>query len=437
MSHRNARWSLGLAVVLATGGLAAGCGSSSDGTTSTGSGGGATAAASTPSTGASTTASSGGDALGTPRKATGDPLVVAMINLETGPVTFPEMRQGAQAAIDYVNDYAGGINGRPIKLVSCATDGTPATSQRCANQLIEKHPVFVLGGADSGGSGAFPVWERAKLAYVGGVPFTPTESNAPNAVTFVSLAVADNAAMVKYAKDNLGVNSASIMETDDTQGKYTGDIIANVMANVGIKVNRVPIAPGASDMSSQAASAIGSSPDLVYNETPGACPAALKALQAVGFTGKLAGIDSCTSPPAITAAGSAAEGLYFAQPLISLDADDPQAKLAQAALAKYAPKDIALNTVALAGFASVMNIQDTLSKLSGDLTTDAILKAFRTGSDHPNFLAHAYTCDGKQVPAQSAVCDPFQKIKQVKGGKVVTVSDDWVNGAQYYKPPAS
>jgi branched-chain amino acid transport system substrate-binding protein len=435
MLRRHARWFGASVALLATGALMAGCGSSSDDSTSTTAA--STPATSTPSTGSDTTATSGGDALGTPNKATGEPLVFAMINLETGPVTFPEARQGAEAAAEYVNNYLGGINGRPIKIESCSADGTPATSQRCANQLVEKHPVAVLGGGDTGASGAFPVWERAKLAYLGGLPLTPIESNAPNAVTFISIVVGDNAAMVKYAKDTLGVSSASIMETDDTQGKYTADIIANVMKNVGIETNRVPVTPGASDQSSQAASAIGSNPDMVYNETPGACPAALKALQSVGFSGKLAGIDSCSSPPAIAAAGSAAEGLYFAQPLLSPDADDPQAKLVGAALAKYGPKDMAVNTFALASFAAVMNIQDTLSKIDGDLTTDAILKAFRTGSDHPNFLAHPYTCDGKQVPAQSAVCNGFQKIKQVKDGKVVTVTDDWVDGAQYYKPPAA
>ena len=35
---------------------------------------------------------------GTPKKATGSPYVFGMINDETGPVTFPEARQGAIAA---------------------------------------------------------------------------------------------------------------------------------------------------------------------------------------------------------------------------------------------------------------------------------------------------------------------------------------------------
>ena len=47
---------------------------------------------------------------GTPKKATGTPYTFGMINDETGAVTFPEARQGAIAAVNYVNNYLGGIN---------------------------------------------------------------------------------------------------------------------------------------------------------------------------------------------------------------------------------------------------------------------------------------------------------------------------------------
>jgi branched-chain amino acid transport system substrate-binding protein len=416
------RWAAALAALATMGMFAAGCGSDSKSSGSDKS----ASSQSTPSA----------DALGSPKKATGDPIVLGLLNIESGPVTFPEYRLAAQAAVDYVNNYKGGVNGRPLKIEACATDGQPATSARCANQIADKKPLLILGGADTGAPGAFAVWKRKNLAYIGGVPFTPVESNASNAATFISIVVADNAAAVTYAKEKLGVKKASIIQTSDTQGKYTGSIIANVMKNVGIDAKVVNVAPDQADLSSAAASAIESTPDMVYVETPNACPAALTSLKSVGFSGKLMGIDPCTSPPALKAAGAAAEGLYFAQPFTSLDADDADAKLANAVFQKYAPKDIALDSIALAGLASVMNLQATLSKLDkSKLNTAGILGAFKEGTDHPNFLAHPYTCDGKQVPAQAAVCNSYQLIKQIKSGKVSTASD-WVTGASNYKPPA-
>src|SRR4051812_822775 len=187
--------------------VAAGCGSSNSSTSTAASSSSMTAAA--PAAGA----------LGTPKKASGSPLVLGLLNLESGPVTFPEYRQAAEAAAQYVNNYKGGIGGRPVKIVSCATDGQPATSARCASQVLDKKPVAILGGADIGGPGAFKVYQRAKISYVGGIPFTPVESNAPNAGIFISISTGDKAAAGEDAEEAPGVKKAPPNYTPATQGK--------------------------------------------------------------------------------------------------------------------------------------------------------------------------------------------------------------------------
>jgi branched-chain amino acid transport system substrate-binding protein len=418
-------WAAGLVAVVAAGAFAAGCGSGDD-------------KSSTSSSKSSTTSSSATadatSALGTPKKATGQPIVLGLLNIESGPVTFPEYRQAAEAAVKYINDYKGGIGGRPVQLASCATDGQPSTSARCAGQISDKKPIAILGGADTGGPGSFPVWKRSDMAVMGGIPFTPVESNAPNAAQFMSVSIADNAAATQYAVKDLGVKKASVIYTDDTQGKFTGlGVVASTLKAQGVDVKTVPVAPNAADLTSVAAAAIQNGPDMVYVNSPNACPNLLKALKAVGYSGKLFGIDPCTSPPALKTAGDAAEGLYFAQPFDSLDSGTEDAKIMLGAVQKYGPKNLALDSIAQAGFASVMNLQSALNGVK-DLDTKTILAAIKDGKSHTNFLAHDYTCDGKQVPGAAAVCNGYQKIKQVKGGKVVTVTPDWITGVNNYKP---
>jgi len=420
------------AVVILIAAVAAGCGSTSS-TTSSSRGGSSTTPSSSGSTSPSSGGASGAASLGTPHKATGTPYVFGVINLDSGPVTFPEVLEAEQAGVDYVNNYLNGINGHPIQLAECVSDGTPATSENCANQILAKHPLLILGAADTGAAGAFTVWKRAGLDYIGGVPFTPVESNAPNAVIFISLTVADNAAAIKYAKQTWGVKKASVIYIDDTQGTYTADIIQNEMKNAGLQVKAVPISPTQADMASAAASAISSNPDLVYVETPSQCPAVLKALRAVGYSGHIAGIDPCTSPPALASAGSAANGLILAQPFYSLDSGQPDARLALAILGKYAPKNIALDSPALAGLGSVINIQRTLSAVQGPLNSKSIMAAFTSGSNHPNFLAHPYTCNRAQVPLQAASCNGYMLIKQVMNGRLKTLTG-WIDGAHLYSP---
>lgn len=424
------KWAASIAVLATTGAVVAGCGGgdSSSGSSSSSSSSSKTASASTPNPSA---------ALGTPKKATGSPITLGLLNLESGPVTFPEYRQAAEIAVKYINDYKGGINGHPVKIASCATDGQPSTSARCAGQIADKKPTAILGGADTGAPGAFTVWKRANLAVIGGIPFTPVESNAPNAVEFMSVSVGDNAAASKYAVKTLGVKKSSVLYTDDTQGKFTGlGVIAPTLTKAGATVKTVPVAPSAADLSSVAASAIQSGPDMIYVNSPNACPNLLKALKSVGNTAKIFGIDPCTSPPALKTAGAAADGLYFAQPFESLDSGSKDTNLMMAAIQKYGGQSIALDSIAQAGFSSVMNLQSGLEGVK-TLDTKSILGAFKTGQSHPNFMAHAYTCDGKQLPGSASVCNAYQKIKQVKAGKVVTVTQNWVTGADLYTPPKS
>jgi branched-chain amino acid transport system substrate-binding protein len=173
---------------------------------------------------------------------------------------------------------------------------------------------------------------------------------------------------------------------------------------------------------------------LVYVNTPNACPQILKALKAVGNTAKLAGIELCTSPPALKTAGDAAEGIVVADPFDSVDAGTDQTNIFLAAMGKYADKGVALDSIAQAGFSTVMNVQERLNDVK-DLTTDNILAAFKDGQAHPNFMAHEYTCDGKQLVANTAICNAYQRIKTVKDGKVVPATTEWVSGASNFQPP--
>jgi branched-chain amino acid transport system substrate-binding protein len=377
--------------------------------------------------------SSAASPLGAAKKATGKPIVFGMINLEAGPVTFPEIRQAAQAGISYVNNYRGGLHGRPIKLLTCTTDGQPATSARCANQLADKGVVAMLGAADTGASGSYPVYNRKKLSVIGGLPFTPVESNAKNGAIFLSVSVGDNAAVTAYAAKKLGAKSMAILQASDNQGKYSGSIIANVAKNLGLKTTQIDVTSGAPDQSAPAAAAAGY--DIAFVETPGSCPPVIKALRSTGFKGKIIGLDNCASPPAIAATGSVINGFWFAQPYYDIDANKPDARLGAAILAKYAPKNIALDTLALAGLSEVMNLQQISTTIpASKLTSAGILAAIKDGKVHPNFMGHPYQCTGKMVPAQSASCDKWELIKAVQGGKVVTLNAPWTVGANYYKP---
>src|SRR6266705_6271703 len=309
------------AVALAVTGLvAAGC-SSSGSSSSTGSG------SPTPTSGSSTAAASG-SVFGTPKKANGTPYVFGMINDETGAVTFPEARQGAMAAANYVNNYLGGINGHPIQIDSCTGDGTPATAARCANQLVAKHPIAILGAADVGAPASIPIYQHANLAYLGGIPFTPVPETAPNSVQFWSVSVGDNAAAAVYAGKTLGVKSVALVYFSNPQGESIIPQITPVFKAAGVTtIKYVPLSPTSPDPRPQAALVESSGAQLVYVDVPNGCGNVLKALKSVGYSGKVMGIDPCGAPPVIEAAAGGANGMYIASPFTLQSGSSQQAQL--------------------------------------------------------------------------------------------------------------
>ncbi|HTX27930.1 MAG TPA: ABC transporter substrate-binding protein [Streptosporangiaceae bacterium] len=419
------RWlSVTAAAVLAL--TAAACSSSSS--TSSASSAGSSAPASS-----STTAAASSSVFGTPKKATGSPYVFGMINDETGAVTFPEARQGAIAAVDYVNNYLDGINGHPIVIDECTGDGTPATAARCANQLVAAHPLAILGAADVGAPASIPIYEHADLAYLGGIPFTPVPETAPNSIQFWSVSVGDNAAAAVYAGKTLGIKSVALIYFSNAQGESILPQITPVFKAAGITtIHDIPLSPTSPDPSPQAALVVSSGAQLAYVDVPNGCGNVLKALKSVGFTGKLMGIDPCGAPPVIAAAAGGANGMYIASPFMLQSGSSQQALLFQAAMKKWAAPGTLIDSISTAGFATVMNVQQVLSTISGPLTTATILAAFKTGT-HQNFLSHPYTCNGQALKGAAAICNDYYLMNQIQNG-VLTQPDptDWVTSKGYF-----
>ena len=100
---------------------------------------------------------------------TGETIVIGMTNQEGSPAgSWPELRVAAQAAVSYINTELGGLYGRPLKLDTCVTDGSPEGSTKCANQILADKPLVVVGGADTGSDASMPIYTSGWDAIPGG-----------------------------------------------------------------------------------------------------------------------------------------------------------------------------------------------------------------------------------------------------------------------------
>lgn len=110
-----------------------------------------------------------------PLVAEGEPFVISMPNLEgDAGGSFPDVRQGAEAAVAMINerlggigaDYAAGTPGRPIELKMCSHGLTPEAAQGCANQVASDNPNAVVVGVDFFSPVMFPVFQQYPILQV-------------------------------------------------------------------------------------------------------------------------------------------------------------------------------------------------------------------------------------------------------------------------------
>ena len=82
------------------------------------------------------------------------PIVIGYVNEEGGVPAFPEATQGFNAAVQYVNDELGGIQGHPIKVEKCFVVANE-DGQKCGTQLANDDKVkLVITGVTTVGNQA-------------------------------------------------------------------------------------------------------------------------------------------------------------------------------------------------------------------------------------------------------------------------------------------
>jgi branched-chain amino acid transport system substrate-binding protein len=402
------------AAVAASAAVVAGCGSSSP---------------SASAGGASVKATASGSDL-----AKGKPIEIGYINDESGPVAVPYVTYGTQAAVSYVNSH-GGVDGRPLKLISCSGDGSPETSIGCANQFVQAKVPLVLEGVDDGADGMLPILKSARIPLVGGLPFSAAVSTSSNAFFFDSALPALTVAPMDYFHQQ-GVKSIVYMLADTPSNQFFSQkLLAPTAKALGIKYKTLFYDPSAPQWTVLAATAESLHPDLVG--TPAAldpdCEGMFNALRGSGYTGKVF-IASCEN--AAQTLGARADGAYlytfFWWPGSPQDATAPKRAEIDAYVSsmKQAGQSKWIDSNAAFGFADVVTLARALSAMhQSSLTGQSVAGGLRATKDLNAFLGQAITCNHTAFPGQSA-CSTGVLMYQVAGsGQLHLVSNGWVKPA--------
>ena len=380
------------------------------------------------------------DAPGTVKHvATGTPIVFGYVNDDSGAAAaFPDETGGTKATVAYINNYMNGINGHPIEVNYCSTDGTPASASSCATQVLQHNPVAIIGGADLATSASVPLFAQAGKPYIGGVAFAGPENTSSLSFQFNGGDTGDWAVMAMYSVQTLKAKKIAIIYPENGVAITAAELAKEVAVNMGLKAADIPLigqSATAPDSTPAMAAANRGRPDVIIGITTGTqCLSLAQAHQELGIQAPLILPGGCMSSQQIKDGGSAYEGVLSesgAAPNSPQWANNPQIKTFLKALELYSPKTPSTG-FATQAFQTVMNIRQTLMAIKDPITTEAIVNAFKNTTNGTNWIGPNYNCKNPPIKVVPALCTIAGEMYKVSSG-VNTLVSGWINPGPYIK----
>lgn len=350
--------------------------------------------------------------------AEGEPIKIGFIAPEGGAVSLPSVREGGEAAAQYLNENGGGIGGHKIELVVCKQHEEPATATQCANEMVEKKVAAVVTPLGAQGAVMLPIIAGAGIPYVAQAPVSQAEMINPDAFMLSGGIVSVLAAQAATAAKD-GVKKLTVLIGD------TGDAAASVralgepmFAQAGVELNVVVVPSATADPTPQITAGLGDNPGAVtILGDSRQCIQGLKALQTAAPDVQKYLIASCLDKPVIDAVGAEAVTGAKAFTTVNLTSDDESVVLYRTIMAKYAP-DTDPQGLGYLGYQVVMAIGEVGVALPGTgVGPEQMKTALREAKDVPVPAAPGltFTCNGQAMPQLPSLCSKAMLVSTVDG----------------------
>lgn len=356
-------------------------------------------------------------------------MTLGFVNMEGSPAgSFPEARAGAEAAVAYVNQTQGGVDGRQLELEACQTNGTPESSQSCAQRLVAAQPAAVVGGVDFGAEAAVPVITTAGIPYVTGSPTLIGELRNEGAYAFTGGVAGDLLAIGQYLIDEQQVRSVGVLHADlpgllNAAVSAAGDVFRAKQVN---DVTLVAEKVDAADFAPALTAALAGDPEALIVVFPAqSCSRILQAAASLGVQAQMYFPGACASPAVVESAGSVLERTTFAAGYTPVPATGGTPE--EQAFREAIPAD-QRSPVSQAAFSSVLNLAAVMDTAGTDPAS--VRTALSQAVDAPNVFAHPYTCDGLQISLLPSVCNLDVRLLRFTDGEFSDLVGDWVNGSE-------
>ena len=332
------------------------------------------------------------------------------------------MEKGGQLAVKQIN-AAGGINGRPVKLVVYDDKSAPEGAVKAVTRLVDVDKVIAMVGSNSSPNilAGAKITEDAGVIQVGGGT-SPSYTNASYKYLFRGTANANlpNKAFVDTMKQ-MGVNKVALFSVASEYGKSGIESVKKLLGSEIEVVCEETYQATDTDYTGQIAKIIKSKPDgvIVYGMT-NELALSLKQFRRNGYTGNIYGPEGLGVPDIIKVAGEAANGVIFGSgAVVPQSVEDATNQVEKAMLKAFVAEYGALpvSDVAYRGFDSVMLICEALKNAKDIKSPDSIREAFLKIKGFPGIAGSYDFSDGSGDGLKEA------RAYVIDGGKNILYKD--------------
>jgi branched-chain amino acid transport system substrate-binding protein len=347
------------------------------------------------------------------------PIVIGYVNQQGGANDVgPNSTIGAQLAADYVNKYAGGIDGHPVKLHTCFISTSEEQGQQCGQKMANDKAVDAVGvGAVATGAQPLNASIAGEKPMFWGVSVNQVDTKNKNGFILFGDSFHILAPWGTFGRDVLKAKTAAVVYPQ-VPGIIEG---ANAMVagleKAGLKVKRVGYEANATDLVGPLTAAGAQSADMIVPQSDAkGCINLAKALEQTGVKAPVVSNPLCLSPVVSKGLGGDVPKWYYGiASSLTADPTDPGAKAMVDAMTKLGKAALLPDPWVPTSMATVLTMIKFMNAVGADkLTPQAIADEAKAFKGPLAFGAPQVQC-GKYPDAPAVCNDQTQFFKY--GGK--------------------
>jgi branched-chain amino acid transport system substrate-binding protein len=354
------------------------------------------------------------------------PITIGFVNQQGGPNDVgPGATDGAKLAVDYVNKYAGGIDGHPVALHTCFISTAEEQGQACGQKMANDKAVQVVGvGAVAVGAQSLDASIGGEKPMVWGVSVNQVDTKAKNGFILFGDSFHILAPWGTFGRDVLHAKSAAVVYPQVPGIIEGANAMVKGLQNAGITVKRVGYDANATDLVGPLAAAGAQNADMIVPQSDAkGCVNLAKALQQSGVKAPVVSNPLCLSPIVSKGLGGDVPKWYYGiASSLTADPTDPAAKAMVAEMTKLGKADLAADPWVPTTMATVLTIIKYMNAVGADkLSPTAIAEQAKAFKGPLAFGAPQLQCE--KYPEAPAVCNDQTKFFKYEGkGKFVRAS---------------